>query len=171
LTGAAFCTDNSKVHGYLVSKLGTGPGAKWIANTLTTRNGRAAFQALTAHFIGAGNVSIQSATAEFMEATLHYKSEKGQVTWAEFLIRANKMFTIYEENHDPKVNSYKVGWLCKALHAQHLLDVGEEICKDRSRGREWQYDELCNYIGSCINSHDKMTIMGLGSRRVGAIHF
>jgi hypothetical protein len=95
LTGAAFRTDNSKVHGYLVSKLGTGPGAEWIANTLTTCNGRAAFQALTAHFTGAGNVSRQLADAEFMEATLHYKSEKGQVTWAEFLIRANKMFTIY----------------------------------------------------------------------------
>ena len=80
-------------------------------------------------------------------------------------------FTIilsYEENHDPKVNSYKVGWLCKALHAQHLLDVGEEVCKDRSRGREWQCDELCNYIGSCID--DEMTIMGIGSRCIGAIH-
>jgi hypothetical protein len=80
------------------------------------------------------------------------------------------MFTIYEENHDPKVNSYKVGWLCKALHAQHLLDVGEEIRKDRSRGCEWQCDELCNYIGSCVNSQEKMTIMGLGSLCVGAIH-
>jgi hypothetical protein len=39
LTGAAFCTYNTKVHGYLVSKLGTGPGAKWVANTLTGRNG------------------------------------------------------------------------------------------------------------------------------------
>jgi hypothetical protein len=36
--GAAFCTDNIKVHGYLVSKLGTGPGAEWIVNTLTICN-------------------------------------------------------------------------------------------------------------------------------------
>jgi hypothetical protein len=93
LTGAALRTDNSKVHGYLVSKLETGPGAEWIINTLTTHNGFAAFQALTAHLTGAGNVPRQLADAEFMEATLHYKSEKGQVTWAEFLIRANKMFT------------------------------------------------------------------------------
>ena len=101
-----------------------------------------------------------------MEATLHYKSEKGQVTWAEFLVRANKMFTIYEENHDPKVNSYKVGWLCKALHAQHLQDVSEEVRKDRSRGHEWQYDELCNYIGARIKSHDKIITSGLGSRQI-----
>jgi hypothetical protein len=87
-----------------VSMLGTGAGAEWIANTLTSGNGCSAFQALAAHFTGAGNVSRQLADAEYMEATLHYKSEKGQVTWAEFLIRANKMFTIYEENHDPKLN-------------------------------------------------------------------
>jgi hypothetical protein len=78
LAGAVFRTDNTKVHGYLVSKLSTGPGAEWIANTLTTRNGRAAFQNLTVHFTGAGNVSRQLSEAVHMENTLHYKSEKGQ---------------------------------------------------------------------------------------------
>jgi hypothetical protein len=28
LTGAAFCINNTKVHGYLVSKIGTGPGVE-----------------------------------------------------------------------------------------------------------------------------------------------
>jgi hypothetical protein len=153
LLGAAFCTDNTKVHGNLESKLGTGPDAEWIAIILTSCNGCAAFQALAAHFTCAGNISRHLTDAEYMEATLHYKSKKGQVTWTEFLIRANEMSTIYEENHDPKENSYKIGWLCKALHAQHLLGVSKEVCKDRSRGPEWQYDELCNYIGSPINIH------------------
>jgi hypothetical protein len=168
LAGAVFRTDNTKVHGYLVSKLGTGPGAEWIANTLTTRNGRAAFQNLTAHFTGAGNVSRQLSEAVHMENTLHYKSEKGQKPWKQFLVDANKMFTIYEENNEPKVESYKVRWLCSksTLKAPHLSDVEDVVRKDKARGDEWTYDNLCTYIGSRIDTYEKSLV---GSRQISSV--
>jgi hypothetical protein len=96
LEGAVFRTDNNKVHGYLVSKVSTGPGEEWVASTLRSRDGRQAYQQLIAHFTGAGNVGHVISQARMMEHQLHYKLEKGQVPWAEFLNRANKMWNIYE---------------------------------------------------------------------------
>jgi hypothetical protein len=55
------------------------------------------------------------------------------------------------------------------MHNTYWMLV-KRFAKDRSRGREWQYDELCNYIGSCINSHDKIANMGLESRCISVAH-
>jgi hypothetical protein len=100
LDGPVFRTDNNKVHGYLVSKVSSGPGQEWVASTLRSRDGRQAYKQLIAHFKGAGYVGHVISQARMMEHQLHYKSEKGQVPWAEFLNRANKMWNIYETNEE-----------------------------------------------------------------------
>ena len=152
LAGPTFRTDNMKAHGYLVSKIGTGPGAEWIASTLTNRNCRIAFQSLVNYFTGAGNTSRLLSEARSLENTLHYKSERGTVPWAEFLRRANRMFTIYEENDEPKTDNFKCHWLCKAIRSdlQALKGVHHEYQKDEAKGHAMSYTELCVFIGKLI---------------------
>jgi hypothetical protein len=153
LVGPVFRTDNATVHGLLKSKVASGLGEEWISTTLSTRNSCQAFNLLTAHFTGAVNVSRLISDARYLEKTLHYQLERGQVPWPEFLVQANKMFTIFAENGDPKSDSHKVNWLLDAVHAEHLADLKLDVGKEESRGTPFTYDRLCVYIGKLIHNH------------------
>jgi hypothetical protein len=83
-------------------------------------------------------------------------------------VDANKMFTIYKENNEPKVESYKVRWLCSksTLKAPHLSNIEDVVCKDKASGDEWTYDNLCTYIGSRIDTYEKSLV---GSRQISSV--
>ena len=79
----------------------------WIRSIAKFQDGRRDMTALRRHYAGEGNSTQHIADAKKIQNTLHYKSERS-LPFNKFLDSLQRMFTIFEEEHEPLTERAKM---------------------------------------------------------------
>jgi hypothetical protein len=121
LTGQYFVADTRRVHNLIVGFLQGENTENWIRNIAKYQDGRREMIALRRHYAGEGNSTRRIADAKRIQSSLHYKTERA-LPFNKFLDSLQRMFTIFEEEHEPLTERAKVDELltkvqCSALAA------------------------------------------------------
>ena len=122
LHGAHFRADARRVHQLLKNYLVAETAEQWIKGLEVHGDGRHDMMALKEHYSGEGNASRRIATAERMQESLHYKSERS-LAFSVFLDRMQHMFNIYEEEQEEFSENAKIRDLFKRVRHPQLQDT------------------------------------------------
>ena len=107
LAGQYFVADARRVHQLLIGFLQGENTETWIRSIAKFQDGRRDMTALRRHYAGEGNSTRRIADAKKIQNTLHYKSERS-LPFNKFLDSLQRMFTIFEEEHEPLTERAKV---------------------------------------------------------------
>ena len=131
LRGGRFQKDNHKVFRKLKVALLDTDGWTWIQSFDPTENGRAAWQALVAHYDGPGEREKRVAIAKRTLKTLHYRSEKHAINFEIYSTRMLDALTILAENGVRYEPSEWVDYLLDGIdeHAHHLVHTAKSIIR------------------------------------------
>ena len=102
-----FKSDTKTVHEILKNYLVVEMAEQWINSIENCVNGRDDFDAFCRHYSGEGNVNHSASTADCLQETFHYKSER-EFSFNTFLDRMHKMFNIFCDKGEQMDDSTQV---------------------------------------------------------------
>jgi hypothetical protein len=122
LSGPAYSRDRQKVFEILTQLLSGTPAWTWISSHETTKNGRAAFEALRKHYDGPGQVEKRLAYAYNIVNTTHYRSER-QYSFENYVTKLSEAFEILKDNDVAKPEREKVDCLLNGMQSENQIIV------------------------------------------------
>ena len=122
LTGPAYSRDRGKVFEILTQLLSGTPAWTWISSHETSKNGRAAFEALRQHYDGPGQIEKRLAYAYNIITTTHYRSER-QYSFENYITKLSEAFEILKDNDVAKSEREKVDCLLNGMQSENQIIV------------------------------------------------
>jgi hypothetical protein len=145
LVGPVYQADRRQVHMLVTGKVLGEPAAEWIRDIERHKDGRRDIMNLTLHYTGEGNVSRRITVAQQLFKTLHYKSERS-MPFSKFLIQAQTMFQIYQEEGEEITGPAKLRWLFEKVQAPHLQSAKGAMEFQSSINRDLSYTTVANHF-------------------------
>jgi hypothetical protein len=133
--GEAWAANNGKVW-QMIRHVTHGTDA-WAFVKAHSRNqdGRAAYVALKAHYMGADFVNKVKLSADAALETLHWTGKAKNFTWDKFISRLTSAFADLAENGEPKTDAEKVRRLLRAI-TDPTLNVAKAVVQGDPRYAE-----------------------------------
>ena len=120
--GPAYMRDRQKVFEILTQLLSGTPAWTWISSHETTKNGKAAFEALRKHYDGPGQVEKRLAHAYNILNNTHYRSER-QYNFESYVTKLSEAFEILKDNDVPKAEREKVDCLLNGMQSENQIII------------------------------------------------
>ena len=122
---------------------------QWIKGLEVHGDGQRNMMALREHYSREGNASRRIATAERIQESLHYKSERS-LAFSVFLDRMQHMFNIYEEEQEEFSENAKIHELFKWVQHPQLQDTVKAL-KVHFDMEGLTYTQAANYLTVAIS--------------------
>lgn len=133
--GEAWVTNNGKVW-QMIRHVTHGTDAwAFVKGFARSQNGRGAFMALKAQYMGSDFVNKVKLTADASLETLHWTGKVKHFTWEKFISRLTSAFADLADNGEPKTEGEKVRRLLRAI-TDPTLSVAKAVVQGDPRYSE-----------------------------------
>jgi hypothetical protein len=149
--GPAYKRDREKVFAILTQLLSGTPAWTWISSHESSKNGKAAFEALRQHYDGPGQVEKRLAYAYNILNNTHYRSER-QYNFESYVTKLSEAFEILRDNDVAKSEREKVDCLLNGIQSDNQVIVTAKTTVRMNTGMRTSFqvavDNLSELIGA-----------------------
>ena len=161
LAGAAFEQDNERVFSLIQLAVVQTAAETWIFDAATTRNGRAAMQALRLHYEGEAELDIRATKAQQELDTLVYTNER-TMPFETLITRLNKAYNVLKKHGQEFTDKSKVEQLAKRIKNPTnniTITVAVDIMREAHKA---DYTAAVQFITACMAQINTATINAPG---------
>ena len=139
------------------------PGWAWISAFQRTRNGRAAYLALTAHYLGPAHCNRQTAEANALMGRLTYTGQKN-FTLDNFLGKLKNAFNTLERHNEALSENRKIQIVTERCHDPKLDSIAKVI-----RALPETYDTVEKAINYMLEMNNTIRRKGEMTRQIACL--
>ena len=149
LTGAAYTSDNHRVHGIIKSLVLEGPGDAFIRSFDSTRDGRGAWLALLAHYEGHAYLERRKTEAYKILDSTHYDGDKRNFDFETYVTRHQRAHEDLNAANEPMTESRKVSLFLSNITYTPLTSAVEVV--RAQPGLLQDFTQTANYLARIVN--------------------
>ena len=165
--GNAYVMDNKTVWTVIRDLTHGGPGWSWVSRFGTASNGRGAYLALKAHYLGASYSSKQKTEADKVLETAFFDGKSRSFTFERYLALLNQAFTDFENAAEPVPEERRVRILLRGIRDERLKVAVSTIMASGPLCAT--FDAAANFLSQSLAQIDSMTTSrrNVGSTNTG----
>jgi hypothetical protein len=172
LEGDLYDLDNERVYAIVKQLILEGPGWAYITNVIDrTKDGRAAWLALRAHYEGESYMNKQKEDAYRLIEHLHYKGERATFTFEHFSGQLTKAYNDLQRYNEPILESKKVRDLLNKISdpklesAKQAIRINSTYKNDFSMALNFLAESVDTQVGNKTRMISSMQQGGRGGHR------